>query len=92
LEIIKTSLTFRDGEIFETEKYSPGVSDEATTLERIKCFLTDFIFRNKLTGNISVEINKKKVYVDYSIKPAKWKKELHRKLVARYHVSDRDKL
>jgi len=92
LEIIKTSLTFSDGEIFDTEKYAPSVSDRATTMERIKFFLTAFIFRNKLTGNISIEIKNQKVYVDCNVKPAKFRKELQRKLSARYQISERNDL
>ena len=91
MEIIKTSLAFTDGEIFVTEKYGQCISDKATTIERVKFFLTAFIFRNKLSGKVSIEIKNQKLYVDCSVMPKKFEKELQRKLLARYPVAVRDK-
>lgn len=90
MEIIKSSLIFSNGEIFETEKYSQHISEKATTVERVKFFLTAFIFRNKLSGKVSIEIKNQKLYVDCSVKPKKFEKELRRKLLARYQVAERD--
>jgi hypothetical protein len=91
MEIIKTSLAFADGEIFETQKYGECITDKATTIERVKFFLTAFIFRNKLSGEVAIEIKNQKLYVDCRVKPKKFEKELQRKLLARYQVAERDK-
>jgi hypothetical protein len=90
MEIIRTSLTFHAGEIFETEKYDQHISDKATIIERVKFFLTAFIFQNKLSGKVSIEIKNQKLYVDLSVKPKKFEKELYRKLLARYQVAQRN--
>ena len=89
---IKTSLDFSNGEIFETGKYDWGISDKATTIEKVKFFLTAFIFQNKLSGKVSIEIKNQKLYIDCNVRPKKYEKLLSRKLSARYFISDRSLL
>ncbi len=86
METIRTSFVFANGEILETEKYDPGISEKATTIERVKFFLTAFIFRHTLSGKVVIEIKNQKLYVDCSVKPKKFEKEMQRKLQVKYQA------
>jgi hypothetical protein len=89
---IKTYLNFRNGEIFETGKYDWDISEKETTIEKVKFFLAAFIFQNKLSGNVCIEIKNRKLYIDCNVKPKKYEKQLNRKLSARYQTRDRNLL
>lgn len=92
MENIETSLSFTDGEIIETVKYRSGISEKAITIEKIKFFLTAFIFRHKLSGKVSISIKNQKLFMECNVKPKKFGIEMHRKLLARYQVSCTGKL
>ncbi len=87
---IKTALSFSDGEIFETSKYCGGVSPAATTVEKVKFFLSDYIMKHRLSGSASIEVVAGALYVDHHVLPKRYTWQLCRMLTEKYHVQQKE--
>jgi hypothetical protein len=85
---IKTFFAFRDGEIIQP------VNDDcdlltATTVERIKCFLSPLIEKHKLSGQVFVETKDGIHFVDYDVTPKQYEQQLKQELNKNSFVFER---
>jgi len=88
MDNIRTFFSFQNGQMAEQARYDWDHS-VASTVETIKCYLSDLIEKHKLSGRVLIEIKDGIHFVDYEVIPKQYEQQLKQELDKNCFVFER---
>jgi len=88
MDDIRTFFSFQNGEIAEQARYDCD-NQVASTVETIKCFLSELIEKHQLSGKVFIEVKDGIHFVDYEVVPKQYEQLLKQELDKKCFVFER---